>query len=207
MIRFLLLGMDTVAMAVILVPILLVLYGTVWKAMTGKRKVLIMILGLYLCSVFSVTGLPTIRDFKLDFSIHLVPLLDIIQGGPSYWESAALNVLLFMPFGFLLPFIWERFKSWKTVFTAGFCLSFFIEMAQIFTYRLTDIDDLLLNSLGAVLGYGIAVLWMKYFSRDVKRRMETQKRGELPVTVMLVSTVMFFASPYVVEIWWTLLLG
>lgn len=207
MIRFLLLGMDTVAMAVILLPILLVLYGTILKKMTGKRKVLLMILGLYLCSVFSVTGLPTIKDFKLDFSIHLVPLLDIVQGGPAYWESAALNVLLFMPFGFLLPFIWERFKSWKNVLAAGFCLSLFIETAQIFTYRLTDIDDLILNALGAVLGYGVAVLWMKYLSQNVKTRIEVQKRWELPATVMLVSTVMFFASPYVVEIWWTLLLG
>lgn len=207
MIRFLLLGMDTVAMAVILLPILLVLYGTVLKKMTRKRKALLMILGLYLCSVFSVTGLPTVKDFKLDFSIHLVPLLDIIQGGPSYWESAALNVLLLMPFGFLLPFLWERFRSWKNVLAAGGCLSLFIETAQIFTYRLTDIDDLILNSLGTVLGYGVAVLWTKYLSQNVKTRIEVQKRWELPATVMLVSAVMFFASPYVVEIWWTLLLG
>lgn len=207
MIRFLLLGMDTIAMAVILLPILLVLYRTVLKEMTGKRKVLLMIFGLYLCSVFSVTGLPTVRDFKLDFSVHMIPLIDIIQGGPAYWENAALNILLFLPFGFLLPFIWERFKSWKTVLAAGFCLSLFIETAQIFTYRLTDIDDLLLNSLGAVLGYAAAMFWMKNISPNTGGRKEKQKRWELPATIMLVSTVMFFASPYVVEIWWTLLLG
>ncbi|ADU30408.1 VanZ family protein [Evansella cellulosilytica DSM 2522] len=70
------------------------------------------------------------------------------------------NVLLFVPFGFLLPFFRERFKTSKkavrfmpVVFLATI-LSFFIEINQfIFTQRVANVDDVILNTSGAVIGF------------------------------------------------------
>ncbi len=63
------------------------------------------------------------------------------------------NVCMFVPIGFCLPLLWQRWQRlWKTFFACLF-LTFFIETAQLFVGRDTDVDDVILNVLGGVLGY------------------------------------------------------
>lgn len=62
------------------------------------------------------------------------------------------NVLLFMPYGFLLEAVWR--KNWFCHFFVGFLSSLVIECLQLVTGRgIFQIDDILTNTLGAVLGY------------------------------------------------------
>lgn len=63
------------------------------------------------------------------------------------------NIILFIPFGLLCPILWENQQSIKKVAFAGFLLSLTIESSQIFSMRVTDVDDLLMNTTGAVIGY------------------------------------------------------
>lgn len=64
-----------------------------------------------------------------------------------------LNVSLFLPFGLLFPFICKKATLAK-VTLIGLSLSFVVEIAQIFINgRDSDIDDLLCNVLGTVIGY------------------------------------------------------
>ena len=50
-----------------------------------------------------------------------------------------MNVIMLMPLGFLLPYIWKNFRNpFKVAFT-GFLLSVFIEFAQVPTNRLVDV--------------------------------------------------------------------
>ena len=70
------------------------------------------------------------------------------------------NILLGAPFGFLLPLIWKKRNTFWKVLLAGFWFSFAIEASQFlisriigYSYRLTDIDDILLNCTGVALGY------------------------------------------------------
>ena len=107
---------------------------------------------LYLCvlaGIYSVTGLPDIRYCSFDFSFNVIPMLDLLSSPSQY----LLNVLMFVPVGFLLPLLWDGYQDWKQVL--GFCcfLTIFIEIAQVFTFRTTDIDDLITNLLGAGIGY------------------------------------------------------
>lgn len=60
---------------------------------------------------------------------------------------------MFLPFGFCLPLLWNI--SGKKAVLAGFGVSLFIEFSQLFLARGTDIDDLILNTLGA--GAGLAI--------------------------------------------------
>ena len=57
---------------------------------------------------------------------------------------------MFMPFGFLIPLLWN--VSNKKVIVIGFCSSLFIEFCQLFLARGTDVDDLILNTTGTILG-------------------------------------------------------
>ncbi len=69
------------------------------------------------------------------------------------------NVVAFVPFGFGLPLITENKTKLLKVTVFSFALSLTIELMQLITrVGSCDVDDLLLNTLGGVLGYGCYVL-------------------------------------------------
>ena len=102
-------------------------------------------------AVQEAAGIGTIWDLiaygKLDNSINLIPISS--EGAMTY----ILNIIMFMPFGFLLPLIWKNFRNAKKVVLMGFLMSLAIEICQLFNIRTTDIDDLLMNTLGTLVGY------------------------------------------------------
>lgn len=64
------------------------------------------------------------------------------------------NILAFMPFGFILPVINDKPNKLKFIILSSLTLSLIFEVIQLLTsLGEFDIDDLLLNILGAVLGY------------------------------------------------------
>ena len=79
------------------------------------------------------------------------------------------NVGIFMPLGLLAPLLWARADGWRQCAAAGFCVSLFIELCQLPLNRCSDIDDLILNTLGALAGYGLFVLLRRYAPRFVRR--------------------------------------
>lgn len=64
------------------------------------------------------------------------------------------NIIMFMPVGFFASLLSDKPRWWKGTLWA-FGLSFFIETAQLFVARGTDVDDLILNTIGGLLGYGL----------------------------------------------------
>lgn len=66
------------------------------------------------------------------------------------------NVLAFIPFGFFLPIVFKRVSNIKNIMLYGILFSLFIEILQL-TTRLGsfDIDDIILNTIGTVLGFYI----------------------------------------------------
>lgn len=66
-----------------------------------------------------------------------------------------LNVLLFVPYGFLLPTAKKNCnkKFWKWALLIGFLTSLGIEVTQYFGGRMSEIDDLIANTWGTMLGY------------------------------------------------------
>lgn len=77
------------------------------------------------------------------------------QVPPLSW---ILNVVMFVPLGVLVPLLWPRFDSMRRMSLLGLYASIGIELTQLvlwFTlgsYRTVDINDLIANTLGAVLG-------------------------------------------------------
>ena len=66
------------------------------------------------------------------------------------------NVLLFAPFGALLPLCFRRYRGFFKTVATGALAVFAVEILQLFTLRgCFDVDDLLLNTLGMMLGYGL----------------------------------------------------
>ena len=66
------------------------------------------------------------------------------------------NIAMFIPLGIVWPAVFKKLDTHLKVIAAGVGFSFSIELLQLFFYnRATDIDDLILNSLGYLIGYGI----------------------------------------------------
>lgn len=97
--------------------------------------------------------------------INLIPFRWITEGVRQYIE----NILLFIPLGFMLPYIWEKYEMlWKTSLS-GIIFSLIIEFGQLFNRRITDIDDLLMNTLGTFIGWIICRLLKEYLSNFLNR--------------------------------------
>lgn len=70
-------------------------------------------------------------------------------------ENLAGNLLVFVPFGFLLPLVSDELKRFSDVFLNVFTFVLGIEVFQLFSaFGAFDVDDILLNCLGAIIGYG-----------------------------------------------------
>jgi glycopeptide antibiotics resistance protein len=94
--------------------------------------------------------------------LQLVPLIRIIRGftppvQPAVVTNAIGNIFLFLPFGAGLCLLGLRRR--RTVLTA-FCLSVAIELTQLFIPgRTTSSDDVLCNTLGALVGCLLVANW------------------------------------------------
>ena len=79
------------------------------------------------------------------------------------WLNVLLNIALFLPLGFLLPFLGKVFQSWPTP-VLGFGVSLAIETAQYILGRgMFDVDDLFTNALGTLLGFCLAMPLLRLF--------------------------------------------
>lgn len=120
------------------------------------------VFAFYIISVFHFTGAGTLYD-------GLLYKLEIKQGQlnfVSFSQSIDIvaylqNVLLFMPFGFLMPFICNKKADFISILYTGFGFSLLIEISQLLNNRRTDIDDIILNTLGAVIGFAIYNMFIK----------------------------------------------
>ena len=72
------------------------------------------------------------------------------------------NIVVFMPFGVLLGLVFPSLATWRRIALAGVLFSASIELGQLvvslslgFTYRYTDIDDVILNVVGVLLGFAL----------------------------------------------------
>ena len=70
------------------------------------------------------------------------------------FENLVGNVVVFIPFGFLLPYIQKRCKRFTVLLFNAFLFVLGIEVFQLFSaFGAFDVDDILLNCVGAVIGW------------------------------------------------------
>lgn len=102
-----------------------------------------------------------------EYRYNLVPFLEIrrfwkhreILGAEAVLTNLAGNVLAFLPFGSMLPVISRKARSIFRITLFSFEFSFFVECTQLITKVGTfDVDDLMLNTLGGVIGYLMFVM-------------------------------------------------
>ncbi|MBS6196497.1 MAG: VanZ family protein [Clostridiales bacterium] len=161
----------------------------------------IVLMGIYLGMVWNITGLPGITSFRMEISggLSLIPFRDVSAFGYT------ANVIMLMPLGILMPLLWKNCrKLWKTA-AAGFMTSLSIECLQLFTFRATDVDDLIMNTLGAAAGYGIFCVIRRLLPKMTEtcsgKLSEHEQRNEMLIVLGMVCLLRFIVYPVVMEEW------
>ena len=104
------------------------------------------------------------------FRVNLFPLVNLFDydSKRDLLLNVIGNVAMFIPSGIILPIIYKRLDTFVKVLLAGGGISLCIEIIQLpFSVRATDIDDLILNTVGVIVGYGIYAL-IRYIRRIKK---------------------------------------
>ena len=200
MYRFFLAAVDVIPAAVILVPFFLILSLTVYRR-NWKKCVFYCLFSLYMATVFSLVGIPNVTYVRFELNLNLIPFVGIAGD----FKNSCLNVLLFIPMGFFLPVLWRKFRRAGAAILFGTMMSLVIELLQIFTFRATDVNDLLTNGLGTFLGWKLAACLIR--KAPAVRNMANHNRvGELYALLLITFAIMFFVHPYLSAAIWDRLL-
>lgn len=163
-----------------------------------KRKnkvycILTFAFAIYIFGVFHFTGTGTLFNIKMygiqlgKNQINIVPFsneIDII--------AYLLNIVLFIPFGFLIPLIWPKYNKVSEIIVSSGAFSLIIEVSQLLNNRRTDIDDLIMNILGAIIGYAIFCLFESVTSWSINQETYYKYEVALYVGVMFLGHFLLF---------------
>ena len=188
---------ETVAAAVFIVPVWCIYHRYCFHS--WKRTAIYMVVGLYFTAVLALVGFPNITSLSIDFTVNAIPFVDMV----SDFVNACLNLLLFVPLGFLLPMLWDPFKTIKNSILAGFIVTSFIEISQVFTFRTSDINDIITNTVGTIIGYYIARGITDHFT---KRIFSNSKMSHFYIICASVVLIMFFLQPCISSLLWEMVL-
>lgn len=195
MFKILSFGIEIVAAAIIILPVFLILKITLFR--NTKKSFIFFIFSMYMAAVYVITGLPDVTSIQIDLSFSFVPVIGMI----SDIKNSILNVILFIPLGLILPFLHNKFRQLKYTVLFGSCLTIIIETMQIFTFRLTDINDIITNLTGTVIGYYIS---FKSINKLEFLAVKKQSKNTIYIVCITVFIVMFFFQPFVSDSFWDL---
>lgn len=152
----------------VVVPLAVVTFAVLlWRlhirrSLSLPRAIVAAAIGVYLAgivgnTIFPIFLAPPPRTEPWTPALALIPFFDYEL------EDAITNMLVFVPIGMLAPLLLTG-KSWWRVLSLAAGVSFAIEGMQLASQRLfagghiADINDLLSNVAGGMLGYGLFVL-------------------------------------------------
>ncbi len=124
------------------------------------------------------------KTASADRSLNLIPFRALQETWqmpkPKQLAQTVANVVMFIPLGFTLPLAFQKMRSFWKVTLALALFSLAIECTQYFIGRSADIDDLLLNTLGGMLGCLLFFLVSKRFGK--KHARTTSRKSQHPAS-------------------------
>lgn len=121
-----------------------------------KKEFVLVLFIAYLLILFSIVTYP-LNDYGLNNYKIFSEILRYKIGSKEFIQNIIGNILLFIPFGMFLEYYFKIKVISLIIITILY--SFSIEFIQILINRVFDIDDVILNLIGSIIGY--------YFSKNV----------------------------------------
>lgn len=151
--------LDKLCGAIVSLPLVLISIFAFDRERAKRKWGWMALLTLYLNAMYIVIGVPGVQYICWDPTLNLIPFQDFSARNV---EGMVLNAIMFAPLGFLLPAYFERYRHWGRTLAAGFLTSLTVELIQLFTFRATDVDDLIMNTLGTLVGFLLAKLILRH---------------------------------------------
>ncbi|WP_146189927.1 VanZ family protein [Paenibacillus elgii] len=151
------------------------------------KNLTLLIFYLHILVVISITLFPipvqsnlllSLNRGNIEPNMNFIPfksIIDIMQNSVSPFvavKQIAGNILMCAPFGFYAPLLFQQIKSVIRIIISGILFGLCIELSQLiigvgigFFYRSLDVDDIILNTIGVILGYAFLTLLKRF---DVK---------------------------------------
>ncbi|PHD61382.1 Teicoplanin resistance protein [Bacillus wiedmannii] len=174
------------------------------KGVNWWKELISFLFVIYIGMVVAITLFPIPIGFStgienIRLSINIIPFASIIKDigkiGIAYdgdvlfmigliVRNVGGNILLLMPLGFLAPIIWDKFKKIKNTILLGLAISISIELLQLIEslfsswIRITDIDDVICNVIGSIVGYFIYKITLMLASKfNIQVLNKTNSKG------------------------------
>ena len=160
-------------MVILITMLWLIVRTVIWtkqKQIDWKRELLLIL--VYICIIVvtrftfcpfgkvdgKIQPLVFYKDNWFPFRINWLPFVYLFDY--PIFSEALLNFIgntaMFIPVGIIWPIVFKKLDTPAKIITAGVGYSLCIEILQLPFYdRVSDVDDLILNSLGYIIGYGI----------------------------------------------------
>lgn len=158
------------------IPLFILIRITIYKFYLKIKanwfhEITLLILYMFIIGLMSqaLTGNFSIKNVDIA-KINLIPFKILVETYQEVFINNNINyfiinflgnIIMFIPIGLIIPILFKT--NDLIVILSGFCSSLFIEISQLFLIRGTDIDDLIFNTLGVILGLVIFKILSKKF--------------------------------------------
>lgn len=148
------------------------------------KELALVILYLYIIALISITLLPFRTYIKVEPTANIIPVFNTIKDMGNiradmqnfmirFWIiNIGGNLLLLVPLATIVPILFEKYRNIKDTVLLCFSVSIIIEFLQYVSMyfgnvRSVDIDDVILNTLGALIGFTVFRLLNKKILKNI----------------------------------------
>ena len=170
------------------------------KIMKGKKKIRlqnVLWAGIFFCYLIVVLCTTVLDRSAVWSGSKIMPLFYSYREAwysfsMAEWRNIVLNILLFVPLGFLLPLGIRSFRRFWATYLTGLAVTVLIESVQFVLGRgVAEADDILNNFLGTMIGYGCYVLFHEISAAAKRTRFNILKTAavQIPLVVVILAFV------------------
>ena len=173
----------TIVLAIVL--IIRIAYFKNHKSKFSLQKELMLL--LFVAYILILFQLVTYKNNEYS-GLNLMPLTEILRydfGSPAFMRQVIGNIIMFIPFGFFVTY-YANIKKMGSIFLTTVGVSLVIETVQYFIGRSFDVDDIILNVTGGVIGF------LLYIALDaIKKHLPALFQKDIIYTILSILLVGF----------------
>ena len=207
--EFLRLAIPSVGLAGLIVLILGGMYGfyLFYQKKQGKnihcsiKKLILsgMLIGYVIVVILATLTSRSSFSYEQKFSFELFSSyrMAINHFQLREWRNIILNIIMGVPLGILLPCLFEKMRYWWPTYLSGLLFTILIETTQLITHRgIFEMDDILNNTLGCMIGFGLFILGHTLYQKAKKKPIKLRPViiSQFPLFLAILSFTYIFVS-------------
>ncbi|MFQ7318199.1 MAG: VanZ family protein [Massilimicrobiota timonensis] len=207
--EFLRLAIPSVGLAGLIVLILGGMYGfyLFYQKKQGKnihcsiKKLILsgMLIGYVIVVILATLTSRSSFSYEQKFSFELFSSyrMAINHFQLREWRNIILNIIMGVPLGILLPCLFEKMRYWWPTYLSGLLFTILIETTQLITHRgIFEMDDILNNTLGCMIGFGLFILGHTLYQKAKKKPIKLRPViiSQFPLFLTILSFTYIFVS-------------